>query len=211
MVLLLDLYPRFPRALARIGVTDRIYHYFERPRNADDVLQEEAQAELRQLSTHVAALFVATSLNLNRLNLLLELERTRLAWQDIQKRLKQMARIKAALSEGFPQVLQTIQEAMRLQQWLLVDEWLSRTGRVRTQDINMIAMRRLKMGDLVLALSAKLVEAAKERGAGSSSNSKRTTATPMICDQHKWLAAHLHELLQQFHAAFGAGAAMNNR
>jgi len=119
-----------------------------------------------------------------------------------------IASIEAVLSDDFFEVLRTTREALRLQQWLLADDWISSTGRVRSQAVPMIDVLRNELGDHVLSLSIELHKVAKERVEGSSSDA---TATPRILDLSKALQADLHDLLEQLHAVFGAGAAMNNR
>ncbi|KAL1529396.1 hypothetical protein AB1Y20_000346 [Prymnesium parvum] len=191
------------RALTRIGVSMRA----GRPRDVDDLLRAQGQVE-REQATRVAALFVATNLNLSHLDLLPELERARIAWDGIQKSLDAIASIEVVLSDDFFEVLRTTREALRLQQWLLADDWISSTGRVRSQAVPMIDVLRNELGDHVLSLSIELHKVAKERVEGSSSD---VTTSPRVWDLYHPLKADLHDLLEQLHAVVGAGAAMNNR
>ncbi|KAL3906109.1 MAG: hypothetical protein SGPRY_010673 [Prymnesium sp.] len=201
------------RALAAIGFGDFDHHRFIERWFIDEVFRRQQlhQAECDSQLKRVSAIFVATSLNLSDLELLPKLEETHTAWEAIRKRSKELVSVEEALSD-LSQVLMTLQEALRLEQWLLADAWLSQTGRVRGHGVSMITFRREMMSDLIQSLSDVLLKVAKERAEGSSSNSTNpSTDTQMICDLHKSLGDHLQEQLKQLHAAFGAGAAMNTR
>lgn len=203
------------RVCARRGIGRRLIHE-RRPiegRFIDEVFRRQQlhQADRDSESKRVAAIFVATSLNLSDLELLPKLKETYTAWEATRQRSKELVSVEEALSD-LSQVLMTLQEALRLEQWLLADAWLSQTGRVRGHGVSMITYRRDMMFDLIRSLSDVLLKVARERAKGSSSNSTNpSTDMQMICDLHKSLGDHLQEQLKQLHAAFGAGAAMNTR
>ena len=143
------------------------------------------------------AMFLATSLNVNDLGLLAPLERTRVAWEAISVRLE--AFIEGVWEPPSANEGRAVQEAMKLEQWLLVDEWLSLTGRVRGgPDDLMITLRRESLADRMHNLEGVLLAEAPDN----------VGHTEFL---HQTLVSELNTMLQMLHGAFGAGDAMNKR
>ena len=175
------------RSLALVGLSRGMF-FEEVGLNVAAVMrqQQDLEAAGRQ-----GAMFLATSLNVNDLGLLAPLERTRVAWEAISVRLD------AFTSTAYE--AQAVREAMKLEQWLLADEWLSLTGRVRGgPDDLMITLRRESLADRTRDLVGVLVAEASEN----------VGHTEFL---HQTLVSELNTMLQMLHGAFGAGDAMNKR
>ena len=123
----------------------------------------------------------------------------------------------AIVSDVEVESVRAVQEATRLECWLLVDDWLSLTGRVRRRtDDPMIDMRR---GSVVVHVQKlnRLLDGLHRPGdsewysGGSSSTSDNAIDWGKIQSRLNMLRTDLGELLQLLHGAFGVGAAMNNR
>ena len=175
------------RSLALVGFSRGMF-FEEAGRNAATVLrqQQDLEAAGRQ-----GALFLATSLNVNDLGLLAPLERARVAWEAINVRLDALTSTSHAVG--------AVREALKLEQWLLADEWLSLTGRIRGGPENlMITLRRESLADRARDLAGALLAEASEN-------------VGHIEFLHQTLVSELNTMLQMLHGAFGAGDAMNRR
>ena len=191
------------RALARIGL-----------RGAAARLRRQQEAAIVAAGrAHVGALFLAASLNVADVDLLAPLADASVAWDAIDASLKAFTRSADEAEATSLGMRQAVQEAMRLEQWLLADECLSRTPRVRGQDVpHLIALRRQQLSRLTGEVSPLLAEITKDKVEGSSTRSS-SSVTPQYRLQtlHTELVSVLNELLQMLHNLFGAGDAMNGR
>ena len=175
------------RSLALVGFSRGMF--FEEA--GDNVAVVMRQQQDLEAAGRQGAMFLATSLNVNDLGLLAPLERTRVAWEAISVRLEAFT---STANEA-----RAVREAMKLEQWLLADEWLSLTGRVRGgPDDLMITLRRESLADRTRDLVGVLLAEVSEN----------VGHTKFL---HQTLVSELNTMLLMLHGAFGAGDAMNKR
>ena len=191
------------RALASIGLHGA----------AAQLRRQQEAATVEAAAGAVGAVFLAASLNIADVDLLVPLADACVAWEAIDASLKAFTSSVDEADANSLVVRQAVQEAMRLEQWLLADECLSRTPRVRGQDVpHLIALRRQQLSRLTGEVRPLLAEITKDKVEGSSSSSS-SSVTPQyrLHTLHTELVSVLNELLQMLHNLFGAGAAMNGR
>ena len=194
------------RALARIGL-----------RGAAARLRRQQEAAIVAAGrAHVGALFLAASLNVANVDLLAPLADASVAWDAIDASLKAFTRSADEAEATSLGMRQAVQEAMRLEQWLLADEWLSRTPRVRGQDVPLITIRTQQLSRLtspasLRVISCLLAEITKFELEGDHQMQLLAIPQHRLHTLHTELVSVLEDLLQMLHNLFGAGAAMNGR
>tara|TARA_B100000795_G_scaffold203438_1_gene157074 strand:- start:46 stop:852 length:807 start_codon:yes stop_codon:yes gene_type:complete len=194
------------RSLARIGVHGA----------AALLRQQHEAARFEAAAVAVGAVFLAASLNVADVDLLVPLADAGVAWEAIDESLKAFTSSVDEAEATSLGVRQTVQEAMRLEQWLLADEWLSRTPRVRGQDVPLITIRTQQLSRLtspasLRVISCLLAEITKFELEGDHQMQLLAIPQHRLHTLHTELVSVLEDLLQMLHNLFGAGAAMNGR
>ena len=139
------------------------------------VLDRQHQAAFTQLRTDASATFLAGVLHVANLDLLPSLAELYAAWDTLGHREHDLendpARPPSQTSQGDADALRVVREARCLEQWLLVDDWLPKTGRVRGRAANDPSIT-LGTQNIVMAasrISGMLKEKRQEIDGGSSS------------------------------------------
>ena len=200
-------------------------------------LRRQHDVVCEQARTHVAATFIAGGLNAIDITLLETLDRTRLAWEAVavptdthtpagspEDEAESVNLLHPDLTKlGFVSKddvdsIRAVQEAARLERWLLADEWLSlharQIRRVSTDDdmSQRIALRRVCVAENALKLNELLDKRRDEvRALMTGPGTDGSIAKGAILHRLKALRDDLDELLRLLHGALGPGAAMNNR
>jgi len=174
-------------------------------------------AALAQLRTDASATFLAGVLQVASLELLPPLAEVCVAWEALGRRDHELendpARPPSQTSQADAEVLRVLREARCLEQWLLVDEWLPTTGRIRgrTAADPAIMLGTQNIARQAHRISGMLTEKRSESEKGSSSHVGGKDYDYQLSVLRRGLEGELAALLQQLHRAYGAGAAMNKR